>query len=104
MEGAENESGPVRRTVKTEVSYAPTKSFAEAFPEEVAKQSKKFVRPSWSRDFDILNEPSAPPQQSARVPQRNEIFADGIVIGAGAVLLVVAVAFLAWRSDFFSGQ
>lgn len=33
---------------RTSVAYAPTKSFATAFPKEVAVQQEKFTQPTWA--------------------------------------------------------
>ena len=38
--------------IRTDVSFAGTKSFAAAFPNEVTTQNSNFMRPSWQQRFD----------------------------------------------------
>ena len=47
---------------KTDVSFAPTNAFAEAFPDEVAAQSESFNQPTWQTR---TVQPTAKP---ARIP------------------------------------
>ena len=82
MDGSSGESQAVRTKVKTDVSYAPTKSFAQAFPEEVLKQSEKFQRASWQNKFTPM-----PDLGSAKIPaaarQSHLPLPDNVVWGVG---------------------
>ena len=61
---------------KTSVSFAPTKAFVKAYPEEVKAQNQKFMQPSWSKNFndaEMLAQPFPKPPEMDVFATESEI-------------------------------
>lgn len=83
---------------QTEVSYAPTKAFQEAFPGEAQAQAAKFTQPTWASAPGVAafaTAPTTPVFQGATTTTPPTVqqtdptaFIIGAVLGAAAIFIL----------------
>lgn len=85
---------------QTEVSYAPTKAFQQAFPDEVQAQAAKFTQPTWASapgmaaftsSTTVPTPLTEPPERPAAIQLEktdHATFIAGALIGAATLFIL----------------